>query len=147
MYEATHRYVYAEWKRGVNEPDTFQVKLDDWRRGKLIIDNAEDLDEGIQEEVIAIIEFERELKDKYGITISDCHKEKGWIGFDRYYEMTFCKDGYEIGRTVPFDGQTMMNNGFMQGKKRSIEDVIDRLIDIDELLEEFEEVRNADIEL
>ena len=111
----------------------------------LIIDNAKELGADEIDEVISFIEFMNEMKEKHEIFIVDCEKHKDSIGFNRYYTFTFMKDGIEVEEDIELSG--WIGQRYSQGNKRTIKELIENEIDIDELLDEFEEEKKLDLEL
>lgn len=110
----------------------FQVYMDEM----LIIDNARKLEEDEADEFASFVNFKNEIEEEYGIYITDCQKYKHDVGFTRGYTITFEKDGASVEKDIELTGYNSLL--FAQGNKRNIKNIIEKTIDIEDLLEELE---------
>lgn len=101
----------------------------------LIVDGTYNLDEGAKADVINYIEFKNYLESQ-NLYLDSIEKQVD--GFTRYYIVSIGMYGkYDtIDIEVPMDGKAF-SKGYYQGVKRSLVDVCNDFVDIDELMQQF----------
>ena len=110
----------------------------------LITDCAKELGKKEFNDVVSFIELNNEIENEYGFRIVNCCKTFGKdnpfnIENDGRYNINFKKDGIEIDKDID------LSDYIAQGKPFG--ELVENEIDFEELLEEFEEEKELDLDL